>query len=63
MEKVLIDVCNEILGLLDDYLIPGARDGSQKVFYWKLKGDYYRYVCEFEKDAKQEEMKAKAKEA
>lgn len=63
VEKELIDVCNEILGLLDDYLIPGARDGSQKVFYWKLKGDYYRYVCEFEKDAKQEEMKTKAKEA
>lgn len=63
VEKELITVCNEILGLLGDYLIPGAKDGSQKVFYWKLKGDYYRYVCEFEKDSKQEEMKEKAKTA
>ena len=63
VEEELITVCNEILGLLGDYLIPGAKDGSQKVFYWKLKGDYYRYVCEFEKDSKQAEMKEKAKKA
>ena len=63
VEVELITVCNEILGLLGDYLIPGAKDGSQKVFYWKLKGDYYRYVCEFEKDSKQAEMKEKAKTA
>lgn len=63
VEKELIDVCKEILTLLDDYLIPGAKDGSQKVFYWKLKGDYYRYVCEFEKNEKQEEMKVKARDA
>lgn len=63
VEKELIDVCMEILDLLDKYLIPGAKDGSQKVFYWKLKGDYYRYVCEFEKDDKKEEMKKKAREA
>ena len=63
VEEELITVCNEILGLLGDYLSPGAKDGSQKVFYWKLKGDYYRYVCEFEKDSKQAEMKEKAKTA
>lgn len=63
VEEELITVCNEFLGLLGDYLIPGAKDGSQKVFYWKLKGDYYRYVCEFEKDSKQAEMKEKAKTA
>lgn len=63
VEEELITVCNEILGLLGDYLIPGAKDGSQKVFYWKLKGDYYRYICEFEKDSKQAEMKEKAKTA
>ena len=54
VEKELIDVCK---------VIPGAKDGSQKVFYWKLKGDYYRYVCEFEKNEKQEEMKVKARDA
>lgn len=63
VEKELIDVCMEILNLLSTYLIPGARDGAQKVFYWKLKGDYYRYVCEFEKDEKKEDMKLKAREA
>lgn len=63
VEKELIEVCTEILDLLGNFLIPGAKDGAQKVFYWKLKGDYYRYVCEFEKDEKQEEMKKLAREA
>lgn len=63
VENELIEVCMEVLSLLNDYLIPGAKDGAQKVFYWKLKGDYYRYVCEFEKGDKQKEMKVKAREA
>lgn len=33
-------------GLLDKYLIPKASNAESKVFYLKMKGDYYRYLAE-----------------
>merc|ERR1711988_737483 len=36
-----------ILGLLDGSLIPKASGGESKVFYQKMKADYYRYIAEF----------------
>lgn len=32
--------------LLDKYLIPKATPAESKVFYLKMKGDYYRYLAE-----------------
>ena len=32
--------------LLDDYLIAKASNPESKVFYLKMKGDYYRYLAE-----------------
>jgi len=31
--------------LLDKYLIPKASNAESKVFYLKMKGDYFRYQC------------------
>jgi len=31
---------------LDKYLIPKASTAESKVFYLKMKGDYYRYLAE-----------------
>jgi len=47
IEKELTDTCNEILKVLDDHLIKNAEDDDAKVFYRKMKGDYYRYLAEF----------------
>jgi 14-3-3 protein epsilon len=47
IEKELYDVCTDILNLLDVNLIPTAEEGEAKVFYQKMKGDYYRYVAEY----------------
>lgn len=33
-------------GLLDEVLIPKASPSDSKVFYLKMKGDYYRYQAE-----------------
>lgn len=32
--------------LLSDFLIPKATQAESKVFYLKMKGDYYRYLSE-----------------
>ena len=32
--------------LLDNHLIPKASKDDSKVFYLKMKGDYYRYLAE-----------------
>lgn len=47
VEQELRDVCTDVLKLLDDHLIPHATSGESKVFYYKMKGDYYRYLAEF----------------
>ena len=44
IEKELHDICNNILKLLDKHLIPASKNVESKVFYCKMKGDYYRYV-------------------
>ena len=33
--------------MLDNNLIPKASSGESKVFYQKMKADYYRYIAEF----------------
>jgi 14-3-3 protein epsilon len=45
-EQELAAACEDLLGLLDTFLIPGAQGGEPKVFYLKMKGDYHRYYAE-----------------
>jgi len=40
-----------VQGLLDNYLIVKATAAESKVFYKKMKGDYYRYKAEVAKSA------------
>jgi 14-3-3 protein epsilon len=47
VETELSGICNDILSVLDDHLIPTATTGESKVFYYKMKGDYHRYLAEF----------------
>jgi 14-3-3 protein epsilon len=47
VEKELRDVCQDVLKIIDDHLIPNAQSGESKVFYCKMKGDYHRYLAEF----------------
>jgi len=46
VEKELRDICNDVLALLDKFLIAKASNAESKVFYLKMKGDYYRYLAE-----------------
>ena len=48
VEKELLDVCNDILSVLSDHLIPSSTSVESKVFYYKMQGDYHRYLAEFQ---------------
>ncbi|KAH3901895.1 uncharacterized protein SCDLUD_001679 [Saccharomycodes ludwigii] len=47
IESELTKICDDILAVLDTHLIPTASTGESKVFYYKMKGDYHRYLAEF----------------
>ena len=47
LETELSDLCNQMLSLIDNYLVKKASSEESKVFYLKMKGDYYRYNSEF----------------
>jgi len=46
IEKELRDICKEVLALLDEHLVPKSSNSESKVFYLKMKGDYFRYLAE-----------------
>jgi 14-3-3 protein epsilon len=46
VEKELGDICNDILEVLEKNLIPSSTAAESKVFYYKMKGDYHRYLAE-----------------
>merc|ERR1712108_8719 len=47
VEAELDKICKTILDLLDKQLISKATTGESKVFYQKMKADYFRYIAEF----------------
>ena len=47
IENELNKYCKEILDLIDHKLIEKAGNAEAKVFYHKMKGDYYRYISEY----------------
>jgi len=46
IEGELNKICKEVLELLDNYLINETEKPESKVFYLKMKGDYFRYIAE-----------------
>merc|ERR1712176_1330058 len=63
VEGELQKICDTILGLLDGNLINKARSGESKVFYQKMKADYYRYIAEFTDGDKKSKAAENARQA
>ena len=49
------------MGVLDANLIPKASDAESKVFYLKMKADYYRYLAEINDGDKKSQAANNAK--
>lgn len=63
VEEELNNICQDILNLLTKKLIPNTSESESKVFYYKMKGDYYRYISEFSCDDGKKEASSCAQEA
>ncbi|KAL0372505.1 UNVERIFIED_CONTAM: Triose phosphate/phosphate translocator, chloroplastic [Sesamum calycinum] len=55
VEDELSKICHDILSVIDKHLVPSSRSGEATVFYYKMKGDYYRYLAEFKTDQERKE--------
>ncbi|KAG8383041.1 hypothetical protein BUALT_Bualt05G0143200 [Buddleja alternifolia] len=55
VEDELSKICYDILSVIDKHLIPSSGSGEATVFYYKMKGDYYRYLAEFKTDQERKE--------
>jgi len=63
VEAELQKICDRILALLDGNLIGKASSGESKVFYQKMKADYYRYIAEFKDGAEKASAAESARKA
>eukprot|EP00613_Pedinella_sp_CCMP2098_P031708 CAMPEP_0171726884 /NCGR_PEP_ID=MMETSP0991-20121206/25958_1 /TAXON_ID=483369 /ORGANISM="non described non described, Strain CCMP2098" /LENGTH=248 /DNA_ID=CAMNT_0012320505 /DNA_START=80 /DNA_END=826 /DNA_ORIENTATION=- len=48
IEKEIEDICAEMLKSIEEKLLPASTSEEGKVFYHKMRGDYLRYLCEFQ---------------
>jgi len=65
IERHLHQACDEVLDLIDNLLLPASQSSGKqaKIFWNKMKGDYYRYIAEFERDEKKQAAQNKAFES
>lgn len=63
IEDELEDVCNQVLDLLSNCLIPNATSDESKVFYLKMSGDYFRYRAEYTEECKKQGVQDEAEKA
>jgi len=61
VEDELEVVCNDVLSILTNHLLKtvSGHNDETEVFYYKMAGDYYRYLSEFRNN---DDVKAKTKE-
>jgi 14-3-3 protein epsilon len=43
VEQELFDLCNGVIAVLDKHLIPHAANDESKIYFHKMKGDYFRF--------------------
>ncbi|XP_020965808.1 14-3-3-like protein B isoform X3 [Arachis ipaensis] len=56
VEFELSKICSDIMIVLDEHLIPSTNVAESTVFYYKMKGYYYRYLAEFKDGDEKKEV-------
>jgi len=62
VESELNVLCDDIVDLISNALIPHADETEEFVFYQKMAGDYFRYKAEFLRDESRDAAVASSKE-
>lgn len=63
IERELDELCSDVLTLLDKHVLPKSASAEDFVFFYKMKGDYYRYSAEFQLGDKRAESAKHSLEA
>eukprot|EP01125_Pyxidicula_operculata_P020220 TRINITY_DN7439_c1_g1_i1.p1 TRINITY_DN7439_c1_g1~~TRINITY_DN7439_c1_g1_i1.p1 ORF type:complete len:246 (-),score=60.28 TRINITY_DN7439_c1_g1_i1:383-1120(-) len=63
IESELHEIVRDVMDVIDNHLIPHATTEESNVFYFKMKGDYYRYMAEFTVDDKKKDAAQKSLDA
>ncbi|KAI9503237.1 14-3-3 family protein epsilon [Coemansia spiralis] len=63
IESELHEVCDDILEVLEKNLLKTAEEPESKIFYYKMEGDYYRYLAEFLQSEKRDDAAKSAEGA
>jgi 14-3-3 protein epsilon len=48
IEEELTEICLDIINIIARNIIPNTLSEEGKVFYYKMQGDYHRYLAEFQ---------------
>ena len=62
IEKEITESCSELLKLIER-LLNNTEDAESRIFYLKMRGDYYRYLAEFTRQSKHGDVYQLAKKA
>jgi 14-3-3 protein epsilon len=63
IEDELTEICNDILSIVESNLIPCSSNAEASVFYYKMKGDYHRYLSEFQTEERRKNSAGDALDA
>ena len=54
------EICDRVVEVIDKYFLQRAKDAESKVFFHKMKADYFRYMAEVSTGAKLDNIKQQA---
>lgn len=63
LQSEVKNIALDLIKLVDEWLLAASTTPEQRVFFEKMKGDYYRYICENKEDPEFSMFCEKGKEA